>query len=488
MLGIRRRLTDAAKDDFWKVRKAGFSLLMALVGDAKPIAFVEDTAVDPARLPEFYERFRAIVERQGVAAACYGHADVGCLHIRPIINVKTAEGIGQIRAIAREVSDLVVEFGGAMSGEHGDGLARSLWNAKLFGPEVYACFEAVKRAFDPAQPDESRQGRRRARPDRQPPDRPRLSPGGARDHPRLLEPGRVRPRRRDVLGRRRLPQGDRRDDVPELHGHPRRGAHDPGPGQRAAAGDVGGLARGRPGQRDPARGARPLPPVQGVQERVPLERRHGQAQGRVPPPLLPGAPDAAGVALDGSDPPPQPARRGDRPAGQLDARAAAGSSGSSRRRPASTAAASCPASTRTTSASGFESTRSIPAPGRGERWCCWTTASPPTTRPPSAARRYGCWRRRATGSSWRAWPAAAGRRSRRGCSPSAATWPARTWRDSSSTPAEASPIVGCEPSCLLTLVDEYRDFRIGPDADLVAASALLVDAFVADTGASPSLP
>jgi FAD/FMN-containing dehydrogenase/Fe-S oxidoreductase len=149
VLGIRRRLTDAAKDDFWKVRKAGFSLLMALVGDAKPIAFVEDTAVDPARLPEFYDRFRRIVERQGVAAACYGHADVGCLHIRPIINVKTPEGIGQVRAIAREVSDLVVEFGGAMSGEHGDGLARSRWNAKLFGPEVYACFEAVKRAFDP---------------------------------------------------------------------------------------------------------------------------------------------------------------------------------------------------------------------------------------------------------------------------------------------------------------------------------------------------
>jgi Fe-S oxidoreductase/FAD/FMN-containing dehydrogenase len=149
VLGVRTRLTDAAKDDFWKVRKAGFSLLMAMVGDAKPVAFVEDTAVDPARLPEFYDRFRRIVERQGVAAACYGHADVGCLHIRPLINVKTPEGIGQIRTIAREVSDLVVEFGGAMSGEHGDGLARSLWNPKLFGPEVYACFEAVKTAFDP---------------------------------------------------------------------------------------------------------------------------------------------------------------------------------------------------------------------------------------------------------------------------------------------------------------------------------------------------
>jgi FAD/FMN-containing dehydrogenase/Fe-S oxidoreductase len=149
VLGIRKSLTSAVKDDFWKVRKAGFSLLMAMVGDSKPIAFVEDTAVSPDRLPEFYARFAAIVERHNLRAACYGHADVGCLHIRPIINVKTNEGVSMIRSIAREVSDLVVEFDGAMSGEHGDGLARSVWNRKLFGPEVYAAFQEVKRAFDP---------------------------------------------------------------------------------------------------------------------------------------------------------------------------------------------------------------------------------------------------------------------------------------------------------------------------------------------------
>jgi FAD/FMN-containing dehydrogenase/Fe-S oxidoreductase len=149
VLGVRTTLTGAANDDFWKVRKAGFSLLMAMVGDAKPVAFVEDTAVSPARLPEFYERFFRVVKRHGVEAACYGHADVGCLHIRPILNVKTEQGVATLRSIAREVADLVAEFGGAMSGEHGDGLARSVWNAKLFGPEVYGGFEAVKRAFDP---------------------------------------------------------------------------------------------------------------------------------------------------------------------------------------------------------------------------------------------------------------------------------------------------------------------------------------------------
>jgi FAD/FMN-containing dehydrogenase/Fe-S oxidoreductase len=149
VLGVRKSLTAAAKDDFWKVRKAGLSLLMGMVGDAKPVAFVEDTAVAPERLPAFYDRFVQIMARHGTQGACYGHADVGCLHIRPVLNVKTTAGVEALRAIAREVSDLVVEFGGAMSGEHGDGLARSLWNRKLFGPEVYAAFEAIKRSFDP---------------------------------------------------------------------------------------------------------------------------------------------------------------------------------------------------------------------------------------------------------------------------------------------------------------------------------------------------
>ena len=150
VLGVRKSLTQAAKDDFWKVRKAGLSLLMGMVGDAKPVAFVEDTAVAVAKLPAFYDRFEAIVARHGLDAACYGHADVGCLHIRPILNVKTEAGVDQLRSIAAEVADLVAEFGGAMSGEHGDGLARSLWNPKLFGPRIDAAFHKIKDAFDPA--------------------------------------------------------------------------------------------------------------------------------------------------------------------------------------------------------------------------------------------------------------------------------------------------------------------------------------------------
>ena len=149
VLGVRRSLTSAAKDDFWKIRKAGVSLLMGKVGDAKPVAFVEDTAVSPEKLPAFFDRFNAILEAHNTIGACYGHADVGCLHIRPILNVKEASEVDKLRAIASEVSDLVLEFGGSMSGEHGDGLARSKWNRKLFGPDVYEAFVEIKRAFDP---------------------------------------------------------------------------------------------------------------------------------------------------------------------------------------------------------------------------------------------------------------------------------------------------------------------------------------------------
>lgn len=149
VLAIKKNLTASSTDNFWKVRKAGLSLLMGLPGDAKPVAFVEDTAVDPAVLPAYYDRFMQIIGRQGVTASCYGHADVGCLHIRPVLNMKTEKGLEQLRAIAEDVSSLVAEFGGSMSGEHGDGLARSRWNRKIFGDRLFEVFCRVKHAFDP---------------------------------------------------------------------------------------------------------------------------------------------------------------------------------------------------------------------------------------------------------------------------------------------------------------------------------------------------
>ena len=123
--------------------------MMNVEGDTKPMPFVEDTAVSPERLPEYVERFDEIVRRHGTEAGYYGHASVGCLHIRPLVNLKRSEGIERMYAIADEISDLVLEFGGSLSGEHGDGIVRGAWAEKMFGTELVDRFREVKKLFDP---------------------------------------------------------------------------------------------------------------------------------------------------------------------------------------------------------------------------------------------------------------------------------------------------------------------------------------------------
>jgi len=139
----------AAQARIWSLREAALGLSMAMKDDAKSIPFVEDTAVDPARLSEFIGRFLKIVEAHGTTAGIYAHASVGCLHVRPVINMKTEEGLKKFESIANEISDLVVEFGGALSGEHGDGLVRSPFMRRMFGDALYEAFREIKRTFDP---------------------------------------------------------------------------------------------------------------------------------------------------------------------------------------------------------------------------------------------------------------------------------------------------------------------------------------------------
>ena len=150
--GLTRLLpaeTPAQRDQIWNCRKAGAPLLLSIPGARKPIAFVEDTAVEPARLAEFTRRFRAILSKHQITGAYYGHASVGCLHIRPMIDTKSAADLHTLKQVSDEVAGLVREFGGAMSGEHGDGLARSYHNLKLFGPRLFDAFRQVKELFDP---------------------------------------------------------------------------------------------------------------------------------------------------------------------------------------------------------------------------------------------------------------------------------------------------------------------------------------------------
>jgi len=141
---------DAAEQQsIWKLRKAGLGLLLGMKGDKKPIAFVEDTAVAPRHLAEFVSRFREIFAKHDTEGAYYGHCSVGCLHIRPVIDLKTPRGLEQVRAIADEITDLVVRFNGTISSEHGDGRARSPFLERLYGPRIMQAFRELKRAFDP---------------------------------------------------------------------------------------------------------------------------------------------------------------------------------------------------------------------------------------------------------------------------------------------------------------------------------------------------
>jgi FAD/FMN-containing dehydrogenase/Fe-S oxidoreductase len=142
-------LDPAERDPLWELRRAAVPLLYNLPGPRKPVAFVEDTAVPPSRLPKFAAAFRAILRAHGTDGAFYGHASVGCLHIRPLLDLHNVADVRTMRQITAEVTDLVRAFGGALSGEHGDGLARSEWNRTLYGPIIANVFEQIKRTFDP---------------------------------------------------------------------------------------------------------------------------------------------------------------------------------------------------------------------------------------------------------------------------------------------------------------------------------------------------
>ena len=144
------RATDAEDQGrIWRLREASLGLSMAIKGDAKSISFVEDTAVAPAKLRDYIERFLEIVRAHGTTAGIYAHASVGCLHVRPVVNMKTTDGVRQFEAIANDIADLVLEYGGALSAEHGDGLVRGPFMAKMFGPDLYEAFRQIKQTFDP---------------------------------------------------------------------------------------------------------------------------------------------------------------------------------------------------------------------------------------------------------------------------------------------------------------------------------------------------
>ncbi|HET7095406.1 MAG TPA: FAD-linked oxidase C-terminal domain-containing protein, partial [Thermomicrobiales bacterium] len=144
------RLLDPARQaDVWSVRKAGLGLLMSVKGDHKPIPAIEDVSVPAPHLAEYVEAVEELVAAHGTTAAYYAHASAGCLHIRPLINLKTVQGVQAMTDIAHAAAELAHRFGGVMSGEHGDGLQRSELNPTIFGPELYEAMREFKRIWDP---------------------------------------------------------------------------------------------------------------------------------------------------------------------------------------------------------------------------------------------------------------------------------------------------------------------------------------------------
>ncbi|RQG89187.1 FAD-binding oxidoreductase [Natrarchaeobius halalkaliphilus] len=133
----------------WKLRKSAAPILLSRTSDVKHISFIEDTAVPTEHLADYVADFREVLESYDTFASFYAHAGPGCMHMRPLVDTKTAGGLAAFEGIADAVTDLVVEYGGSVSGEHGDGRARTQWNRKLYGEDVWSLFREVKTAFDP---------------------------------------------------------------------------------------------------------------------------------------------------------------------------------------------------------------------------------------------------------------------------------------------------------------------------------------------------
>jgi len=139
----------ALQANVWKVRKVGLGLLMSIKGDHKPIPFIEDAAVPPEHLADYVTKVEDFCNSIGTTVAYYAHASAGCVHIRPLINSKAAAEVAKMPDIVRFSVDLLRGYGGSFSSEHGDGRARSWQNQNFFGPDLFGLYRETKRLFDP---------------------------------------------------------------------------------------------------------------------------------------------------------------------------------------------------------------------------------------------------------------------------------------------------------------------------------------------------
>jgi len=141
---------DEAIKGVFEVRKAGLGLLLSKRSFARAVAFIEDLSLPPDKLAPFMKKFTAYLKSLGKEAGIYGHVGAGCMHIRPYMDLRVPSEIALMQKMMEEISSLVLESGGALSGEHGDGLIRSWLTKKMFGAKIYEAFCLIKNAFDPS--------------------------------------------------------------------------------------------------------------------------------------------------------------------------------------------------------------------------------------------------------------------------------------------------------------------------------------------------
>ena len=284
--GVAEVLSPELQAAIADLRTSGLNIMMSMKEQDKPVSFVEDCAVPLEHLADYTSRLTAIFEKHGTRGTWYAHAGSGCLHVRPILNLRQDKDVRAMREIAEEAFAMVREYKGSHSGEHGDGLVRSEFNEPMFGSRLARAFEEVKDRFDPKGLYNPGKVVRPPKFD----DRSlfRYAPGyrgeEIEDATRLVGvsrrwrrfPGRCR----DVQQQRRLPQTLRRRDVPVLPRHPRRARCDPRPRQHAAACRHRPARQGRADLEGDGGDAEALRLLQGLPARMSNRRRHGAHEDR----------------------------------------------------------------------------------------------------------------------------------------------------------------------------------------------------------------
>ena len=233
----------------WGIRKMGLGILASRPGDTKSISVIEDIAVPVEKLGEFVRGMQHILAEHNTEGDFYAHASAGCLHIRPLLNIKTVEGVRMMRQIAAQAVDLTLRLQGVVSGEHGVGISRAEWLPKMFGEQIMQAFRLVKQAADPngiLNPGKIL--------DSPPMDthlryRCKLQPTTLANRFRFLTTGRAGRRHRAVQRCRCMPQ-ERWCDVPLIPGGPGRDAQHARQGKLTAGDDLRQVPGSSPGRKD----------------------------------------------------------------------------------------------------------------------------------------------------------------------------------------------------------------------------------------------